>query len=82
MATAVFLWSPVIMTVLMPEVRHLAMASLTSSRGGSIMAISPANVRSASISSESQDRRIRVERPDRDGQHAQGLIREVRVDLG
>ena len=49
MATAVFLWSPVIITVRMPEVRHLAMASRTSARGGSIMATRPANVRSRSM---------------------------------
>ncbi len=51
MATAVFLWSPVIMTVRMPEARHLSTASLTSGRGGSIMATSPQNVRSLSMAS-------------------------------
>ena len=51
MATAVFLWSPVIMTVRMPDCRHLAMASRTSGRGGSIMATRPAKVRSRSMAS-------------------------------
>ncbi len=51
MATAVFLWSPVIITVRMPDVRHLAMASRTSGRGGSIMATRPPKVRSLSMAS-------------------------------
>ncbi len=51
MATAVFLWSPVIMTVRIPARLHSATAALTSSRGGSIMAISPEKTRSRSIDS-------------------------------
>ncbi len=51
MATAVLRWSPVIMTVRMPDVRHLAMASRTSGRGGSIMATRPAKARSRSMAS-------------------------------
>ena len=57
-AAAVTLWSPVIMIGRIPALLHSATASLDSSRGGSIMAISPINVRSyssSSVSSSSSD---------------------------
>ena len=48
-ATAVSLWSPVTITTLMPALLHVYMASLTSSRGGSIMPIIPTKTKSFSI---------------------------------
>ena len=47
-AAAVTLWSPVIMIGLIPALIHSATASLDSTLGGSIMEISPRNVRSFS----------------------------------
>ena len=44
-AAAVILWSPVIMTGRIPAFIHSATASLDSTLGGSIMAISPRNIR-------------------------------------
>ena len=41
MATAVSLWSPVIMIGRMPALRHSSMAALTSGRTGSIMPVRP-----------------------------------------
>ena len=48
MATAVSLWSPVIMTGRMPASRHSTMAGLTSGRTGSIMPVRPRKHRSCS----------------------------------
>ena len=48
MATAVSLWSPVIITGRMPALRHSTMASLTSGRTGSIMPVRPMKHRSCS----------------------------------
>ena len=53
MARAVAAWSPVIMTVRTPAVRHVSTASRTSGRGGSIMPTMPTNTRSRSMSSAS-----------------------------
>ena len=44
MATAVSLWSPVIITGRMPAAKHCSTAPRTSGRGGSIMPMSPAKV--------------------------------------
>ena len=51
MAAAVTLWSPVIITGLIPARIHSATAALDSSLGGSIIEIRPRNVRSSSSSS-------------------------------
>ena len=48
MATAVSLWSPVIITGRMPAVRHCWMAAFTSGRTGSIMPARPTKHRSCS----------------------------------
>ena len=48
MAPAVILWSPVIITGLMPAALHLATATFASSRGGSIIPTIPRKVRSFS----------------------------------
>ncbi len=45
MAEAVTIWSPVIMTGLMPALRQVATAALASGRGGSIMPSRPKKVR-------------------------------------
>ena len=50
-ATAVSLWSPVIMTGVMPAPRHSSIAALTSGRTGSIMPVSPIKTRSCSSAS-------------------------------
>jgi len=44
-AIAVFLWSPVIITTLIPASSHVLIASLTSSLGGSIIACNPTKIR-------------------------------------
>ena len=49
-ATAVVLWSPVIITVFIPAVLHFSTAVLTSSLGGSIIPTIPMYVKSFSIS--------------------------------
>ena len=49
MADAVILWSPVIITGLIPALRHWATATFASSRGGSIIPTIPRNMRSDSI---------------------------------
>ena len=49
MAIAVALWSPVIITVLIPALLHFATASFTSSLGGSIIPTIPTYVKSLSI---------------------------------
>ena len=51
MATAVSMWSPVIMTVRMPASCASLMAGATSGRSGSIMPERPQNVRSHSSAS-------------------------------
>ena len=51
-AIAVVLWSPVIITVFIPEFLAFLTASYTSSLGGSIIAIRPINVNSFSSSIE------------------------------
>ena len=51
MATAVSLWSPVIIIGRMPAERHSAIASLTSGRTGSIMPTKPTNTKSCSSAS-------------------------------
>ena len=51
MATAVSMWSPVIMTVRMPAAWASSMAAATSGRSGSIMPDRPQNVRSCSRAS-------------------------------
>ena len=56
MATAVSLWSPVIITGRTPARLHRATASLTSARGGSIRPTRPTKVRSRSSSSGAMDR--------------------------
>ena len=48
MATAVSMWSPVIMMGRMPAPRHSSMAALTSGRTGSIMPVRPMKMRSCS----------------------------------
>src|SRR4030042_159355 len=50
-ASAVILWSPVIIPVLMPASSHFLTASLAAALGGSIMPMSPMKTRSLSISS-------------------------------
>ena len=52
-AAAVTLWSPVIITVLIPALSASATAFLDSSLGGSIMAVRPTKVKSFSSSRES-----------------------------
>ena len=53
-ATAVSLWSPVIITGLIPASRHSSIAAYTSGLQGSIIPVRPMNIRSFSISSASQ----------------------------
>ena len=74
MARAVAAWSPVIMTVRTPAVRHVSTASRTSGRGGSIMPTMPTNTRSRSMSSASSGTWGR--RPSGEGEHAQRLVGE------
>ena len=54
MATAVSMWSPVIMTTFMPAPWASSMAAFTSGRTGSIMPERPTNVRSCSSVSGSK----------------------------
>ena len=54
-AAAVSLWSPVIMTARMPALRHVATASFTAARGGSIIPTRPRKVSSRSESSPIDD---------------------------
>ena len=50
-ATAVFLWSPVIIIVLMPASRAILIDALTSSLAGSIIPTAPKKTKCCSISS-------------------------------
>ena len=55
MATAVSLWSPVIITGRTPAAAHRSTAARTSGRGGSIMPMSPTKISSRSSSWASRD---------------------------
>ena len=52
MANAVFLWSPVIITGLIPANLHFITASFTSGLGGSMLPATPINIKLFSTSSD------------------------------
>ena len=78
MATAVFLWSPVIITVRMPDVRHLAMAS-RDLRAGRVDHGHQADEGQVALDGFGRvGVRAPVEVPEGDGQDAEGLARSSR----